>query len=130
MSLINDDIFLQPRILKFSNLYSKLNTYSNKKEYTFEFELPGIDKKDIKVSIDNYSNVLKVTGNKQKLSKEKSKELISAESYYGSFARAISLPEDIDKDNIESSFKNGILKIIIKKDNKKMEDKIKYLKIN
>ncbi len=128
----NDDLFTVPyhkyKIL-FSSTYPKMNAFENKGSYVFKFELPGIDKKDIKVTI-NDQNILTITGTKKELTKEEKEGIIKQEQFYGTFTRNVSLPDDIDSDKIDLKYSNGILKITVPKDMKKVKNKVKILSID
>ena len=115
--------------INLSTSYPKLNIFENKKAYTFEYELAGIDKKDIKVEISS-QNDLTVSGTKEELTKEEKKDMVRQERYYGTFSRTISLPDDIDSDKIKVTYKNGILKVIIDKDTKKIKKGTRVLTID
>ncbi len=108
--------------------YPKMNAFENDKQYIFKFELAGIEKKDIKVSITN-QNILTISGEKKSLSKDEQKNMIRQEHFYGSFNRSISLPDDIDKENIKVTYKDGIVSVIIAKDLKKSKNKTQILNI-
>lgn len=109
-----------------SKNYPKMNVFENDKNYIFKFELAGIDKKDIKVTITD-KNILSVVGTKKKLSKEEKKNIIREEQSYGTISRKISLPDDIDSNKIDVSYKNGILKVVVPRDMKKKDKKVKTL---
>ena len=113
----NDSFFSTPYNyykLQLSTTYPKMNLFQEDKRYIFEFELAGIDKKDINVTITD-KNILTISGTKKRLSKEEKKNIIKQERYYGSFSRTISLPDDINAKKIKITYKEGILKIIIEK---------------
>jgi len=76
-------------------------------------EIPGIDKKDIKITFHN--NVLTIKGEKKKEEEIKEQNFHQIERVYGSFQRSFTLPSDVEADKIEASYKNGILKINIPK---------------
>ncbi|MDD5635780.1 MAG: Hsp20/alpha crystallin family protein [Atribacterota bacterium] len=76
-------------------------------------ELPGVDKKDVKLSL-NDSN-LTIQGEMKKDEETKNDEYYYRERAYGTYSRTISLPAEIDKENIKAKFKNGILEIIMPK---------------
>jgi HSP20 family protein len=103
--------------------YPKMNVFENEKQYIFKFELAGIEKKDIKVSISN-QNILSISGEKKSLTKEEQKDMIRQEHFYGSFNRSISLPDNIDRDNIKVTYKNGVVSVTVDKDLKKTKTKI------
>lgn len=113
----------------FFAIYPKMNAFENEEDYTFEFELAGIDKKDIKVTI-NDQNILTVSGTKKELSKEEQQSIIRQEHYFGTFSRSLSLPEDANSKDIKVKYDNGILKVIVTKDKTKQQEKVRTLKID
>jgi len=129
----NDDSFFsfpyKHYKINFTQNYPKLNIFENKKDYTLKFELVGIDKKDIKVTITD-QNILTITGKKQELSKEEKKNLVIQEHSYGEFSRTISLPDNIDSKNIKVTYENGVLQIVIQKDEKKDKKGVRALQID
>ena len=114
--------------MNIASSYPKMNVFENKENYIFKFELAGLEKKDIKVTITD-QNILTITGEKKELTKEEKKDIIRQEHSYGSFTRSISLPDDIDSDNIKVKYENGILQVNIEKDMKQIKNKIKTLSI-
>jgi HSP20 family protein len=78
-----------------------------------KFELPGIEKKDIDLSI--CGNVLTIRGEKKHLKDDKDENHYFGDRYYGSFYRTFKLPVDIDECKAEASFDKGVLKITIPK---------------
>jgi HSP20 family protein len=108
--------------------YPRLNIQSTKKNYIYEFDLAGVPKKDIKLSIDE-NNVLTLTGKKENKVEEKSDNYVKQEIFYGSFSRVIKLPDDINQDKLQTEYNNGILKLTIgKKAPKKTKSKILEIK--
>ena len=86
---------------KLNNLrYPRTDIQNKKNEYIVKFDLAGIPKKDIKLSIDD-KNVLTVEGEKKNLRKEKSKDYVKQEIFYGSFKRMMQLPEDIAQNKLQ-----------------------------
>jgi HSP20 family protein len=90
-------------------------------------ELPGLDAKDVEVSISG--DVLTIKGEKQKEEEEKDEHHYRAERYYGSFQRSFQLPTSIKADKIEAAFDKGVLKVTLPKveeaKKKKIEVKVK-----
>jgi HSP20 family protein len=76
-------------------------------------ELPGVEKKDLKLSL-NDSN-LTIQGKMQKDEETKKEDYYYRERAYGSYSRTISLPAEVDKEKIKAKFKNGILEIAMPK---------------
>ena len=76
-------------------------------------ELPGVDEKDIKVSLDQ--NQLVISGEKKAESAKKEKDWHVDERSYGSFYRSMSLPFEPEDGAVEAHFDKGVLHLIIKK---------------
>lgn len=92
----------------------EVDVKENNKEITITAELPGMDEKDIDVSLSGDSLIIK--GEKKEEKEEKDKESWCMERRYGSFYRAIPLPEEIiDKEKAAASFKKGVLCVTIPK---------------
>ena len=92
--------------------YPRVNVQSSEKYYLYEFDLAGVAKKNITLTIDE-NNLLKLSGKKENKKEEKSDKYIKQEIFYGSFSRMMQLPDDIDQNNIETKYDNGILKLTI-----------------
>jgi HSP20 family protein len=75
-----------------------------------EAELPGIEKKDINLSVTNDLVTIKGETKKEKKEEKKGRYYYN-ERYYGSFYRSIELPKEVDDKKAKASFKDGILKI-------------------
>lgn len=81
--------------------------------YEVTAELPGVEDKDIDVSMSNGFLVIK--GEKRKEHEENKKGYYSHERQYGSFERRFAVPEGIDTAKIEAVFKKGVLTITLPK---------------
>jgi HSP20 family protein len=83
------------------------------KELTLRVEVPGVDPKDIDISVSG--DVLTISGEK-KLEKEKGKgKARRTECYYGSFQRSVPLPTSADPAKIEAEYAKGVLTIHVGK---------------
>ena len=86
-------------------------------------EIPGIEEKDLNVTLTD--NVLTISGEKREERKdEKKNRSIVSERFFGSFSRAITLPEGVRAENITATFKNGVLNLEIPVDEAKQPKKI------
>lgn len=85
-------------------------------------DLPGVDVKDIDISI--VGNVLTVKGEKKQEKEEKGESYHRIERSYGSFSRSISLPAEVNPDAVEAVYKDGVLKLTIPKAEKSKPKKI------
>lgn len=81
--------------------------------YFVELDLPGIQKEDITIDVDD--NVLRISGERKSASEQKEDAYYKLESRYGRFERSFTLPEDFDRDNIEAESVDGVLEIKIPK---------------
>ncbi len=102
-----------------------LDVAETKGDLVVKAELPGMDPKDIDISLNE--GVLTIRGEKKQEKEEKEEGYHLIERSYGSFVRSVRLPKDVQSNKIEASFKNGVLKVILPKSEeaKKKEVKIK-----
>ena len=95
----------------------------NKKKgkFTVEIDLPGVDKKDINVSVED--DYLVVTAERRMKKEVKEDDYYLIESDFGKFYRTFYLGDDIDRDSIDAQYKDGRLTITFEKvENKKRRD--------
>ena len=85
----------------------------NPKEYVIKAELPEIDKKDVKVTVQN--GVLTLSGERRFEKEEKGKKYHRIERSYGSFVRSFDLPDDADAEHVDAKFTDGMLTIHVNK---------------
>ncbi len=83
------------------------------KAYEVTAELPGMDEKSIEVKFAD--GVLTIKGEKQEEKEEKKKDYHLSERSFGSFQRAFQVPDGVDADKIEASFKKGVLTVTLPK---------------
>lgn len=96
----------------------KVDIIENEKSFGIQLAVPGMSKEDFR--IDLKENHLTVSGERKfgKESQEKDFRLI--ETQYGAFSRTFVLPENVDAEKIEARYSNGILELLIPKDEKKL----------
>jgi HSP20 family protein len=83
------------------------------KELTIRAEVPGIDPKEIDVSITG--DQLVISGEKKEKTERKGDGYLQNETRYGSFRRAIPLPEGIDSEHVDAQYANGVLTLTLQK---------------
>jgi HSP20 family protein len=83
------------------------------KAYEITAELPGMDEKSVEVRIAN--GVLGIIGEKRDEKREENKDYYMHERSFGSFQRSFPVPDGVDADNIEATFKNGVLSVTLPK---------------
>lgn len=90
------------------------------KEYKLTIDVPGVDKKDINVRINN--NTLIVEAKQNSENENKDKHYIRRERYQSSYSRSFYLA-DADETNVHAKLENGILNIAVGKKNQQIENK-------
>jgi HSP20 family protein len=86
------------------------------KTITLTAELPGMEEKDIDLSIED--GVLSLKGEKKYEHEDKDENAVRIERRYGSFQRVFTLPANVDEDGINAKFEKGVLVVNIPKDPK------------
>ena len=99
-----------------------VDVYENKEDIIIKAELPGVEKKDIKVDVNGGVLTLKGERNHEKEVKEEA--FYRRESVYGKFERSFKLPDGTDSDKIKADFKDGILKVSVPKTEGKLPKQI------
>lgn len=90
------------------------NVKEDEKEFIVELSVPGYEKKEIHVEVDN-NNVLRISGERKNETKEETKNYTCKEFSYGSFSRSFQLPETVKEDKITAKCKDGVLKVELPK---------------
>jgi HSP20 family protein len=102
-----------------------VDIYEDEHNITLKLEVPGIDEKDIDVSVEN--STLTVHGERKIEKEEKEENFRRIERQYGSFTRSFTLPSSVDSGQVSAHYDKGILKIKLAK---KAEAKPKQIKVN
>jgi len=102
-----------------------LDLAETENELVVKCEVPGLEPKDIDISLSD--GMLTIKGEKKQEREEKEADYHLVERSYGAFTRSIQLPKEVQGDKINASYKNGILKVTLPKSEeaKKKEIKIK-----
>jgi HSP20 family protein len=100
-----------------------LDIYDTKKEVIVTVDVPGVDPKDVAVSIMEGS--LTIKGERKKEADLKDEELYRAEREFGAFQRMVQLPAEVSPDKAKASYANGVLKIVIPKAQKNAPKEVK-----
>lgn len=108
---------------RLSSFNPRVDVTESEKEIRVAAELPGIDEKDIDVSVTR--DTLTIKGEKKEEKEEDGKDYYRMERSYGSFCRTIPLPAEVETEKIAASYKKGILNIKIPKSAKAIEGKKK-----
>jgi HSP20 family protein len=102
-----------------------LDMAETKNEIVVKAEVPGMDPKEIGISLSD--GLITIKGEKKQEREEKEKDYHLVERSYGTFTRSIRLPKEVQSDKINASYKNGVLTVTLPKSEeaKKKEVKIK-----
>jgi HSP20 family protein len=106
-----------------SDIKCRMDLAETKDGLELTAELPGLEEKDVEVTMSN--GLLTVSGEKRFENEEKDKNYHFIERGYGSFSRSISLPDGVNADQITATMNNGVLKVAIPTPNKPAPKKIK-----
>jgi len=102
--------------------YPSVNISEDEHNITVEAELPGMESRDIDISLQN--NMLVLQGEKRFEDEQNKGNYQRIERSYGAFSRTIPLSSSVDEDNVKASFKNGILTVTLPKQEKAQGKKI------
>jgi HSP20 family protein len=102
-----------PSLFEKVELSPSVDIYEEKDNIIVKAEIPGMEKKDIEVSLTD--NSITISGDKKKEKKVEKKDYYHYESSFGSFSRSFSLPSEVQTDKAKASFKGGVLKVTIPK---------------
>ena len=91
----------------------RVDVHEDESEYRITAELPGLEEKDFAVSLEE--GVLTIKGEKRSEREEERGGYRHVESASGSFERRLALPEGIDADKVEATFRNGVLTVTLPK---------------
>ncbi len=124
--IFNDPFFTSKPVVK--NM--KTDIIEKDDKYQVDIDLPGFDKKDLKISVEG--GYLTVTAKKETSNEEKKDgSYIRRERYSGECSRTFYVGEEYEAEDIKASFKNGILSLDIpKKEDKKEIPEKKYIEID
>jgi len=90
-----------------------VDIYENKDQIVLEAELPGMNREDFDLSLEN--NVLTLRGERRFEKKDESDNYHRVERSYGSFTRSFTLPQTISPENVTAEYKNGVLRVLLQK---------------
>ena len=112
-----------------SNIYNDIPPYNivdNDKEFLIEFSVPGFDKKDFLLEVEE--NNLKVSKLSSKNNKTEN-NFFKRQFNYSQFEKNFTIPEEVNIEKINSKYENGILKIFLPKIKEFKQTKIKSIQV-
>ena len=124
-----DEMFNDPFFTRGENKLMKTDIKEKGDKYLLEVDLPGYEKEDIKIEIDDGYLTVHASMNKNIDESDKDSKYVHKERYVGECSRSFYVGEDIKEEDIKASFKNGTLKLELPKKEMKKEDSKKYIEI-
>ncbi|MGZ3920371.1 MAG: Hsp20/alpha crystallin family protein [Bacteroidia bacterium] len=111
----NADNFLGNRWLEkeFDQTLPAVNIKENGKEFNIEFAVPGFNKTDFKINVEE--NVLTISAEKKEEKNEENDRFTRKEFSYNSFSRSFTVPQTVNAEKIDAKYTDGILKLEIPK---------------
>lgn len=124
-----DDIFGDSFFRKSESKMMKTDIREDKDNYVIDIDLPGFDKKNIKIDItDGYLTINAKVNNEE--NDNKKGKYIRKERYYGECSRSFYIGDEVKPENVKANFKNGILTLEVPKvENKGKLPEKKYIEI-
>ena len=116
---------LLPVLSKGNSFKPAVNIREDDKNYVLDFAIPGIDKKDLK--IDMNEDILTISSETKNETEENKEDYRRKEFSYTSFSRSFNIPENVNREKIEANYKDGILTVSLPKqevDKNKVQRKI------
>jgi len=105
-----------------TNFKMPVDIYEKDGTVAIDFELPGLEKKDINIELEG--NNLTVSGKMQKDNEVKEENYYRCERSYGEFSRSFTIPDGIKEKDLKATYKDGVLKVTFPK-TKEIEKKKK-----
>ena len=115
-----DDGVRRDMITPFSG-FGRMDMKETDKEYELKVDLPGMEKSEIKMTVEN--NGLVIEGERKSEKKEEKDKYHFTERHYGSFHREVSLPKNANVEAINAVYENGVLNVVIPKKEEATEQK-------
>lgn len=95
----------------------KVDIVETEKAFEIHVAVPGVNKEDFKIDLND--NFLTISGERKFTAEKESNNFRSIETQYGTFSRSFAMPDNVDAAKISASYTNGILQLVIPKDEKK-----------
>ena len=115
----DEDFF--PVLSERKNSKPAVNVREDEKNYVLDLAIPGIDKKDLKIDVNE--DILTISSEQKSESEESNDGYKRKEFSYSSFRRSFYIPENVNQEKIEANYKDGILTLSLPKQE---EDKSKH----
>lgn len=124
---IFDDVFADPFFSEKENRIMRTDLKEKEGKYYLEIDIPGFDKEDIKIELqDGY---LTISAEKDDEKEEKHVKYLKREKFSGMCSRSYYVGDNVKEEDIKANFKNGILTVEFPKEQEKKIEEKKYIPI-
>ena len=124
------EMFADPFFTEGESKIMKTDIKEKKDKYLIDIDLPGYEKENIKIEVENGYLTVHATIDSDKEEKQEGK-FVRKERYMGSCSRSFYVGDEVKNEDIKASFKNGILRIEVpKKEEKERLPEKKYIQID
>lgn len=108
-----DEVFDEPIFSKKEAKIMKTDIKEKDGNYVFKMELPGVEKENVNIDLENGYLTVSATVNKDVEEEEKKEKYIYKERYVGESSRSFYVGDFVTEEDVKASFKNGILTIVV-----------------
>ena len=125
-NIFDDDFF--PVVSDRTSSMPAVNIREDEKNYVLDLAIPGMDKKDLKIDINE--DVLTISSEIKNSSEENKDGYKRKEFSYSSFYRSFYIPENVEREKIEANYKDGILSVALPKQKEEKNKITREIKIS
>jgi HSP20 family protein len=125
-SFFDDDFF--PVMNSRTSSMPAVNIREDDKEFVLDLAIPGIDKKDLKIDINE--DLLTISSETKDENEESKDGYKRKEFSYSSFCRSFQIPENVNKESIEANYKDGVLNVTLPKKEEEKHKVVRQVKIS
>ena len=111
----NDSLYDNTQV---QNFIPSVDVLESDKTYELHLAVPGFSKDDFILGVDD--NLLTVSGERKFEDKKSDKTFKSVQTSFGTFSRTFTLPDNVDATKIDAHYNNGILEVVVPKDETKI----------
>ena len=111
----NDSLYDNTQV---QNFVPEVDILETEKTYEIHFAVPGFEKDNFNLNVDD--KMLTVSGERKFVDEKSERKFKSVRTSYGSFERSFTLPKNVNANKIEANYTNGILEVVIPKDETKI----------
>jgi len=110
---LRSSLFDGGSLFPYTGLIHSLDVYREKDDLVVKAELPGVDKKELEISLEDDMLIIKAEKKQEKVTEDST--YYASERQFGQYTRTIALPFEIDSEKITTKFENGLLELRLPK---------------